>query len=399
MNIKKLPSALKLSKWTKKIIKISADQLIFSSCYLFVFFMGIGILQGLANKYDEIQDINNNITMINSKMIQMNVHSSGSGGVDKNIIFHEDSSVIYDNFNLNDSKNNNNNNSNDNAKNIDSYDNTYNEYVRLSNLINDLKPLIIRLEDHLMTKHQDGEDSHGNNNSNNQNKTSSEADINASVDSSIRGDRSSSSSVSSSGDDLVTHSEQSIDTGIYDDDDDDNNNSNTNENESLPISLHILKSIREKLFLHESSQQQHQHHQQQQKSVYQHNHSHDNDDQSHHLSPSYLSSRHKKEQQLSTKTTTTTTTTPTIIPLLPTPQLEQFLSLFDTNILSEVIRNAWKRTIGVYLMTYVSDSIVWPPLQLINFSFVPVRYQFLYVNTCNLFWNTFLSYVANKKNN
>jgi hypothetical protein len=355
--------------------------------------MGIGILQGLANKYDEIQDINN-ITMINSKMTQMNVHSSGSG-VDKNNTFHDDSSIIYDNFNLNDLKNND-NNSNDNAKNIDSYD-TYNEYVRLSNLINDLKPLIIRLEDHLMTKHQDGEDSDGNNNSNNQNKTSSEADINASVDSSssIRG------SDSSSGDDLLTHSEQSIDIGIYDDDDD-NNNSNTDENESLPISLHILKSIREKLVLHESSQvqQQHQHQQQQQKSVYQHNHIHDNDDQSHHLSPSYLSSRHKKQQQLTTKTTTTsTTTTLTIIPLLPTPQLEQLISLFDTNILSEVIRNAWKRTIGVYLMTYISDSIVWPPLQLINFSFVPVRYQFLYVNTCNLFWNAFLSYVANKKNN
>jgi len=88
VNIKKLPSALKLSKWTKKIIKIAADQLIFSSCYLFVFFMGIGILQGLANKYDEIQDINN-ITMINSKMTQMNVHSSGSG-VDKNNTFNED---------------------------------------------------------------------------------------------------------------------------------------------------------------------------------------------------------------------------------------------------------------------------------------------------------------------
>jgi len=361
--------------------------------------MGIGILQGLANKYDEIQDIDN-ITMINSKMTQMNVHSSGSG-VHKNNTFHDDSSssIIYDNFNLNDSKNND-NNSYDNAKKIDSYD-TYNEYVRLSNLINDLKPLIIRLEDHLMTKHQDGEDSDGNNNSNNQNKTSSEADINASVDSSssIRGSIRGSDSFS--GDDLLTHSEQSIDTGIYDDDDNNNNSSNTDENESLPISLHILKSIREKLVLHESSQeqQQHQQQQQQQKSVYQQNHSHENDDQGHHLS--YLSSRHEKQQQLSTKTTTTTstTTTPTIIPLLPTPQLEQLISLFDTNTLSEVIRNAWKRTTGVYLMTYISDSIVWPPLQLFNFSFVPVRYQFLYVNTCNLFWNAFLSYVANKKNN
>ena len=43
-----------------------------------------------------------------------------------------------------------------------------------------------------------------------------------------------------------------------------------------------------------------------------------------------------------------------------------------------------------------SDCLVWPPLQLINFTFVPLRLQVLYVNIANLGWNTFLSVMANK---
>jgi hypothetical protein len=43
-----------------------------------------------------------------------------------------------------------------------------------------------------------------------------------------------------------------------------------------------------------------------------------------------------------------------------------------------------------------ADCVVWPPLQLINFTFVPLQYRVLYVNVANLFWNTFLSLQANK---
>lgn len=46
------------------------------------------------------------------------------------------------------------------------------------------------------------------------------------------------------------------------------------------------------------------------------------------------------------------------------------------------------------LQTYVADCVVWPPLQLINFTFVPLRLQVLYINACNLAWNTFLSMMA-----
>eukprot|EP00026_Physarum_polycephalum_P010458 Phypoly_transcript_10622.p1 GENE.Phypoly_transcript_10622~~Phypoly_transcript_10622.p1 ORF type:complete len:306 (+),score=58.29 Phypoly_transcript_10622:35-919(+) len=56
---------------------------------------------------------------------------------------------------------------------------------------------------------------------------------------------------------------------------------------------------------------------------------------------------------------------------------------------------AWEHTKEVYLLTYAVDWCAWPLLQLVNFSLVPLRYQVLYVNVCNLFWNTFLSFMAN----
>jgi len=59
-------------------------------------------------------------------------------------------------------------------------------------------------------------------------------------------------------------------------------------------------------------------------------------------------------------------------------------------------KQTWQRTKAVYVETYIADCVVWPPLQLINFSFVPLKYQVLYVNVANLFWNTFLSFMANK---
>jgi hypothetical protein len=60
-----------------------------------------------------------------------------------------------------------------------------------------------------------------------------------------------------------------------------------------------------------------------------------------------------------------------------------------------MIKHSWDHTKEVYLTTYIADWVVWPPLQLVNFTFVPLRYQVLYVNVCNLMWNTFLSFMAN----
>eukprot|EP01113_Clastostelium_recurvatum_P002551 TRINITY_DN11075_c0_g1_i1.p1 TRINITY_DN11075_c0_g1~~TRINITY_DN11075_c0_g1_i1.p1 ORF type:complete len:308 (-),score=53.55 TRINITY_DN11075_c0_g1_i1:33-956(-) len=63
--------------------------------------------------------------------------------------------------------------------------------------------------------------------------------------------------------------------------------------------------------------------------------------------------------------------------------------------LDTLIKDAWEHTKNVYWQTYIADCIVWPPLQLVNFTFVPLRFQVLYVNLCNLFWNAFLSFMAN----
>lgn len=60
-------------------------------------------------------------------------------------------------------------------------------------------------------------------------------------------------------------------------------------------------------------------------------------------------------------------------------------------------QRTWSHTKEVYWTTYFTDCLVWPPLQLINFSFVPLRFQFLFVNVANLAWNTFLSLMANKR--
>ena len=50
----------------------------------------------------------------------------------------------------------------------------------------------------------------------------------------------------------------------------------------------------------------------------------------------------------------------------------------------------------MFVPSYIADSVLWPVAQAINFSFVPVNLQPVYVNVLNVFWNAFLSYMANK---
>lgn len=48
------------------------------------------------------------------------------------------------------------------------------------------------------------------------------------------------------------------------------------------------------------------------------------------------------------------------------------------------------------LPTYLIDIFLWAPVQTANFRFVPVAYQALIVQSCNVFWNAYLSYVQHK---
>lgn len=49
------------------------------------------------------------------------------------------------------------------------------------------------------------------------------------------------------------------------------------------------------------------------------------------------------------------------------------------------------------LPTYLIDIAVWLPIQTINFRWVPVVYQALFVQSCNIGWNAYLSFVQHKQ--
>lgn len=58
--------------------------------------------------------------------------------------------------------------------------------------------------------------------------------------------------------------------------------------------------------------------------------------------------------------------------------------------------DSWHHCKEVFWPSYAMDCLVWPLIQLVNFSYVPLRLQVLFVNVCNLGWYTFLSFMANK---
>lgn len=48
------------------------------------------------------------------------------------------------------------------------------------------------------------------------------------------------------------------------------------------------------------------------------------------------------------------------------------------------------------LPTYLVDIAVWLPIQTINFRWIPVVYQALFVQSCNIGWNAYLSFVQHR---
>ncbi|GJQ85204.1 hypothetical protein Trydic_g13047 [Trypoxylus dichotomus] len=49
------------------------------------------------------------------------------------------------------------------------------------------------------------------------------------------------------------------------------------------------------------------------------------------------------------------------------------------------------------LELYTVDWCVWPPTQFINFYFLPVQYQVLYINVMTMLYNVFLSYIKHRE--
>jgi len=80
------------------------------------------------------------------------------------------------------------------------------------------------------------------------------------------------------------------------------------------------------------------------------------------------------------------------------PHTGTIIGLQEVPSWSSIWEKTFAHTKEVYLMTYLTDCLVWPPLQLINFTFIPVNYQFLFVNLANIAWNAYLSWMANSGN-
>lgn len=77
------------------------------------------------------------------------------------------------------------------------------------------------------------------------------------------------------------------------------------------------------------------------------------------------------------------------------PELSVVRAVGDTELnMKDIYVRAKNKTCDIFLYTYIADSTFWPPLQAINFTYVPVRYQVLYLNFACFVWNIFLSSMA-----
>jgi protein Mpv17 len=76
-----------------------------------------------------------------------------------------------------------------------------------------------------------------------------------------------------------------------------------------------------------------------------------------------------------------------------------YLALFFTATSSmegRTLNEAMNKLKQSFLTTWLIDVFVWTPIQTANFRFVPVIYQALVVQSCNIGWNAYLSFVQHR---
>ncbi|KAL9648565.1 hypothetical protein ABK040_012224 [Willaertia magna] len=74
-------------------------------------------------------------------------------------------------------------------------------------------------------------------------------------------------------------------------------------------------------------------------------------------------------------------------------QFLTYMGLIEGHSMSDV----WIKLKKDLFPTLLVNWMVWPAVQLINFTIVPYHFRVLFVNAVSIFWNAYLSYVQHKK--
>lgn len=62
----------------------------------------------------------------------------------------------------------------------------------------------------------------------------------------------------------------------------------------------------------------------------------------------------------------------------------------------DIFKRTWNHTKEVMLPAFINSCWYWPPVQYINFKYIPLRYQVLYINVASFIFNIYVSFMANK---
>lgn len=73
---------------------------------------------------------------------------------------------------------------------------------------------------------------------------------------------------------------------------------------------------------------------------------------------------------------------------------EKNRSNINWTIIKDSFDKSWTNVKNKFAKIYVTDCAVWPLIQMANFAFIPAPLQPIFVNTINIGWNAFLSYVS-----
>nr|CAI5862832.1 unnamed protein product [Callosobruchus analis] len=61
------------------------------------------------------------------------------------------------------------------------------------------------------------------------------------------------------------------------------------------------------------------------------------------------------------------------------------------------LQQSTEEMVNKFKEIYLIDWIVWPPTQFLNFYYLPVKYQVLYINSVTMLYNIFLSYIKHRE--